>query len=43
MAAVQGGDFDAAYAMGTPSLQEELGNVQRLSAMFANNRPLSWS
>ena len=43
MTALKDGDFEAAYAMGTPALQQELGSGQRIGELFAVARPVSWS
>lgn len=43
MTALKDGNFDGAYAMGTPALQQELGSGKRIGEMFAVARPVSWS
>ena len=43
MTALKDGDFEAAYAMGTPELREELGSPQQLETLFGARRPESWS
>jgi hypothetical protein len=43
MTALKDGDFETAYAMGTPALREELGSPQRLEELFGARRPVSWS
>lgn len=43
MTALKDGDFESAFEMGTPELRAELGNADRLGAMFAATRPVSWS
>ncbi len=43
MTAMKDGDFEAAYAMATPALREELGSPQQLEALFGARRPASWT
>ena len=43
MTALKDGNFEAAFAMGTPALQQELGSGKRIGEMFAVARPVSWS
>lgn len=43
MSALKQGDAEAAFGMGTPDLQRELGSSQRLGAIIAENRPVDWS
>ncbi len=43
MGALRGGNFEQAYSLSTPSLQQELGSAQGLAARIGTYRPTEWS
>ena len=43
MGALKGGQYELAYARAAPSLQQEVGDAEGLSARIGPYRPQSWS